>query len=195
MRYLAGNFSSPVTVPDREPPQILIGLTATVTTPAALAVRIDDEDRRGRALQLAHPGEVPIEMLELVVKALRVLLRHRREVATLFALVQLIEPIDALLDRHEVGEEATEPALIDEVHTGALCLLRDRLLGLLLGPDEEDRLAAGDRLADRVQGDVEPLDRLGEVDDVDPVALREDEAAHLGIPTTGLVSEVDTGFE
>jgi hypothetical protein len=30
---------------------------------------------------------------------------------------------------------------------------------------------------------------------VDPVALREDEAAHLGVPTAGLVSEVDTGLE
>ena len=34
---------------------------------------------------------------------------------------------------------------------------------------------------------------LLEVDDVDPVALREDEAAHLGIPAARLVSEMDAG--
>ena len=54
---------------------------------------------------------------------------------------------------------------------------RDRLLGLLLRPDEQDLVAAGDGLADELEGDVEALDGLGEVDDVDPVALREDERA------------------
>ena len=43
--------------------------------------------------------------------------------------------------------------------------------------------------------DVEVLDGLGEIDDVDPVALGEDERAHLGIPAARLVAEVDTGFE
>ena len=38
-------------------------------------------------------------------------------------------------------------------------------------------------------------DGLGEVDDVDPVALREDERAHLGIPAARLVAEVDAGLE
>ena len=38
-------------------------------------------------------------------------------------------------------------------------------------------------------------DGLGEVDDVDPVALREDERAHLGIPAAGLVAEVNAGLE
>jgi hypothetical protein len=30
---------------------------------------------------------------------------------------------------------------------------------------------------------------------MNPVALREDETAHLRVPATGLVSEVDTGLE
>ena len=34
-----------------------------------------------------------------------------------------------------------------------------------------------------------------EIDDVDPVALTEDETLHLGIPTTGLMSEMDAGFQ
>ena len=51
------------------------------------------------------------------------------------------------------------------------------------------------RLADGGEGDVEPLDGLGEVDDVDPVALREDERAHLGIPAASLVAEMDAGLE
>src|SRR5439155_26977008 len=55
--------------------------------------------------------------------------------------------------------------------------------------------AAGDGLADGVEREVQPLDCLGEVDDVDPVALREYERAHLGIPAAGLVAEMDPGLE
>ena len=36
---------------------------------------------------------------------------------------------------------------------------------------------------------------LLQVDDVDAVAVGEDEATHLRVPTTGLVAEVDTGIE
>ena len=72
---------------------------------------------------------------------------------------------------------------------------RDRLLGLLLRADEEDLVAAGDGLADELERDVQALDGLGEVDDVDPVALGEDERLHLGIPAAGLVAEVDSGLE
>ena len=78
---------------------------------------------------------------------------------------------------------------------GAGRLLGDRLLGLLLGADEQHLLAPGDRLADGLEGEVQALDGLGEIDDVDPVALREDERAHLGIPAARLVAEVDSGLE
>ena len=50
-------------------------------------------------------------------------------------------------------------------------------------------------VADELLRQLELTERLLEVDDVDPVALRENEAAHLGIPTAGLVSEVDARLE
>ena len=42
---------------------------------------------------------------------------------------------------------------------------------------------------------LEQLLRLREVDEVDAAALAEDEAAHLGIPATRLMAEVDTGLQ
>ena len=64
-----------------------------------------------------------------------------------------------------------------------------------LGADEEDVLAAQDDVARELLRELELPQRLLEIDDVDPVALGEDEAAHLGIPAAGLVSEVDAGRE
>ena len=66
---------------------------------------------------------------------------------------------------------------------------------LPLGADEEDVLAAHDDFAHELLRELDLAQGLLQVDDVDPVALRENEAAHLGIPTAGLVAEMDTGFE
>ena len=74
-------------------------------------------------------------------------------------------------------------------------LLGHRLLGLLLGADEEDRAAVGDGLLDEVVGAVDERQRLLQVDDVDAVALGEDEALHLGVPAPGLVPEVHAALE
>ncbi len=64
-----------------------------------------------------------------------------------------------------------------------------------LRADEEHPLALEHHLPDRLLGPVEPVQSLPEVDDVDAVALREDEPLHLRIPTASLVSEVDTCLE
>src|SRR6266545_2154395 len=146
-------------------------------------------------LELAHAREVAIEVQQLVVKTQRVLLRHRREVAALLALVQLVQPVDALLDGDEVGEEAAEPALIHEVHAGALGLLGDGFLGLLLGPDEEDLSSVGGHVANERVRLLDARERLLEVDDVDAIPLHEDEALHLRVPAARLVPEVDPGLQ
>ena len=62
-------------------------------------------------------------------------------------LLELLEALEALVHRLEVGEHATEPALVDVGHADAGGLLGDGLLRLLLGADEEDRAAVRDGLA------------------------------------------------
>ena len=66
---------------------------------------------------------------------------------------------------------------------------------LRLGADEEHVLAAQHDVARELLRDLDLPKGLLEIDDVDPVALGENEAAHLGVPTTGLVPEVDAGRE
>jgi hypothetical protein len=160
-----------------------------------LAMRVDDEDGAGQALHLAHPADRRLELDHLLGQLGRFLLGHALEVAGPLARLELLEQADALLDGREVGEHAAQPTAVDERLIGASRLGQDRLLGLLLGADEQHLLAARDGLADRLESDVKALDRLGQVDDVDPVALREDVRAHLGVPAAGLMAEVDPGLE
>src|SRR5690606_40576534 len=80
-------------------------------------------------------------------------------------------------------------------HADLLGVALDRVLSLLLGADEQDLAAVGDQVADEPVGDLDAAERLLEIDDVDAVALAEDEPLHLRVPTAGLVPEVDTGFQ
>ena len=102
---------------------------------------------------------------------------------------------DALADGLEVGEHAAQPALVDVRHAALLGVGLDRVLGLLLRADEQDGAAVGDEVADERVGGLDPRQRLLQVDDVDAVALAEDEALHLRVPAPGLVPEVDTGLQ
>ena len=79
-----------------------------------LAVRVDDEDGAREALHLAHAAERQRgACASSSVQLGGFLLGHPLEVAGLLARLELLEQPDPLLDRHEVGEHAAEPALVD----------------------------------------------------------------------------------
>ena len=81
------------------------------------------------------------------------------------------------------------------MHAAAGSLVTDGILSLLLGADEQDLAALSSGVAHEVVSLIQLLHGLLQVDDVDAVALGEDVLSHLGVPTTGLVTEVDTCFE
>jgi hypothetical protein len=55
--------------------------------------------------------------------------------------------------------------------------------------------ATGDQVTHECVSGLDALKGLLQVDDVNVVALTKDEATHLGVPTTGLVTEVNSGFQ
>ncbi len=77
------------------------------------------------------------------------------------------------------------------------CLGRftDDVAGLLLGSHKQNAVATGDHVFQEVQSGLEEHQALGEVDDVDAVALIEDIALHFRVPALGLVSEMETCFK
>ena len=81
------------------------------------------------------------------------------------------------------------------MHAAAQSLVTDGLLSLLLGADEQDVAALCGHFLNVVVSLVQLLHGLLQVDDIDAVALGEDELCHLGVPTAGLVTEVHTCLE
>ena len=66
---------------------------------------------------------------------------------------------------------------------------------MLLGTDEQNRTATGDQVTHECVRGLDALKGLLQVDDVNVVSLTKDEATHLGVPTTGLVAEMNSGFQ
>jgi hypothetical protein len=161
-----------------------------------LALGVDDPDRRRRLLQVADAAERLVQLVELALLEQELLLREARVGGVVeVELLELLHAREALADRLEVGEQATEPALVDVGLADARRLLGDDFLRLLLGADEQDGAAVGDGLLDELVRLVDVAQRLLQVDDVDAGALGQDEALHLRVPPTGLVSEVDAAVE
>src|SRR5207253_211405 len=109
--------------------------------------------------------------------------------------LDIAQPSEAALNGREVGEEAAQPALVDEEHRAALRFFGDDILRLPLGPDKENRPALSGKVADELLGLAKQLHRLAQVDDVDAVPLAEDVLLHLRVPALGLVAEMNAGFE
>ena len=160
-----------------------------------LLARVDHVERARQPLHVGDAVEVEHQPVELVLEALRLLLRHRLELSLLLQAAQLLQPLDALLDGAEVGQHAAHPAAVDEVHAAARGLGLDGLLRLLLGADEQHRPAARGDAAHEVPRVIQQPHRLLQVDDVDAVARGEDVGPHLRVPPAGLVPEVDARLQ
>ena len=102
---------------------------------------------------------------------------------------------DPSADGGKVGEHAAQPSCVDIESACALCLFLDGFLRLLFGADEQNVLALGCQLTNEAVCFFELLDALLQVDDVDTVSLGEDVLRHLGVPSSGLVTEVNAGLQ
>ena len=110
-------------------------------------------------------------------------------------LLDVFHASDALADGGEVRERAAEPALIDVILSARLGGFLDRFLRLLLAADEEHLAIARGDAAQEIGRFLKLLDGFAEVDDVDGVALLENEGLHFWVPALGLVTKVDTRLE
>jgi len=149
----------------------------------------------GQPDHLLHPREVLLQLGSLTVEEEPLLLRVELEGVLLLPPLELLQASNLLPDRLEVGQHTAEPALRDVEAVRPLGLLLEDVAKLVLRADEEETVASHDHLASRALRILEAVQRLAEVDDVDPVAFGEDELAHLRVPPAGLVSEVDARLQ
>ena len=172
----------------------MLSLRASATARCSLLVSTTQIGRR-HLLHVADTAEAALELVLLAGQHQDFLLGATLEATGLLHGLELLEALQALVHGGEVGEHAAQPALVHVGHADAGRLLGDGLLRLLLGADEHDAAAVGDGLLDELVRLVDVGQRLLQIDDVDAVAVGEDEPLHLGIPATGLMPEVGAAVQ
>ena len=160
-----------------------------------LGLEIDHEYGVRRALHVLDAAEIRAELLQVGLGRHALPRRQQLQLAVGLVALEVVQPPDPQRDRLEVRQQPAEPAVVDVRHVGGLGRLANRIARLLLGADEHDRAAPPGDILHELLCLPEQLLGLDEVDDVDAVALAEDESAHLRIPTARLVAEMHAGLQ
>ena len=161
-----------------------------------LLLGVDHEHETGKTRKVLDSGKVLRKLVALTAHHQLLFLGVVLEItAGLASRLELLETANLLLHRLEVRQQSAQPPLRHVHRSATLGLALHDVDELPLGADEEDVVAAEDHFPRELLRQLQLPQRLLQVDDVNAVSLREDETTHLRVPTAGLVSEVDTGFE
>ena len=160
-----------------------------------LLAGVNDEDSGRQALHGLDTAQILLQVVHFLLELCHFLLGKHIESAVLLHLFQSVQTVDALTDGLVVGQHTAEPTNVYEIHTAALSLFANRISCLLLGANEQNGAALSSNVADVHVRLFKLLDGLLQVDDVDAVTLGEDVLSHLGVPASGVVTEMYTGFQ
>ena len=161
----------------------------------ALLAGVNDEQCTRELVHLLDTAQELLQLLDLEFQLYNFLLGQTVKGAVLFHLAQLSQTVNSAADGLEVGEHTAQPSSVYIVSAGSLSLFLDAVASLLLGADKQNILTVCRQLTNEHVSLVQLLNGLLQVDDVDAVSLGEDVLSHLGVPATGLVTEVHTSLE
>ena len=142
-----------------------------------LLAKVDDEDGVRLTLHVGDAPKIFLQLLELGPHGDPFLGRKQLQLALLVQPPQLVEPVDAARDRAPIGEQSSEPAVVDVRHADALRLFLDGGLRLFLRAHEQDGAISLGEVAREGVRFLQQLEGLLQVDDVDAAALRAPRAA------------------
>ena len=114
------------------------------------------------------------------------------QAAFLKNLLKFLEPLEAIANRAEVGQRASQPAIVHIRHAAALRFALDRGGRRTLRANEQHQAVARSELGQVLLGPQQTANCLADVDNVDEVAAGVNVRPHLRIPATRPVPEMDT---
>src|SRR5690606_5026856 len=156
---------------------------------------VDHEQCVGQIVHVLDAADGLVELVEFALEHQTFFLAHALGQAFCLLRFHFLEALDGGLDRLEVGHHAAEPAAVDVGHAATLGFLSDEFTSSALRADEQHLAATSSQLTQVFLRFQVLDDALFEVYDVDLVTLTEDEGRHLRVPVTGLMAEVNSGFQ
>ena len=108
---------------------------------------------------------------------------------------QLLQALDGALDGIEVSEHTTQPAMVHIRHTCSIRMLFNTIAGGTFGTDKQYLAFSGSQFAQEIGGLFIQRQGFFQINDMNFIAFAEDVRSHLGIPETGLVTEMNSGLQ
>ena len=158
-------------------------------------LRVNYEDCIRDTWHILDTAKVLLKLLPLLLQLDNFLLWQYIKGTVLRHGLDLTKTSDSALDGLEVSKHTTKPSLVYIIHTTSLCLSCYCILCLLLCSYEKDVSALCSNVEDSLVSFVNLAYRLLQVDDVDTVSLGIDVWSHLRVPSSGLMSKMNTSFK
>ena len=139
-----------------------------------------------------NPTKVSLQFLPFLLDLDDFFLRQYIKCAVLSHLLDSFQSVNSGLDRFKVGQHATQPSLIYIVHTTTLCFRFDCILSLLLCTHKEYRTSLGNNICNSIVSFINFSYGFLQINDMDTIPLREDIGRHLGVPSSCVMSKMNT---
>ena len=157
--------------------------------------RVNDEESLGLFLHVGDTAHEFFKLFDFKVKLDNFFLRKKSKSSVAFHNLELSKSLDSLLNRVEVCEHTAEPTCVNIRHTAADCFFTNGIHSLLLCAYEEDFAAVFGNLTNERIRFFELSDCLLKIDDINTVSFGKNILAHLRVPSSCLMAEVNTGFK
>ena len=158
------------------------------------ATLIDHKQDVWHPAHLFNAAQTAFELKELTGQHGDFFFREAFKVAVIAHVFEFAQLVNAGTNNLEVGERTAEPATVNKEGSRTACLGFDEFGDLLFGAHKHDFFAPSRSVAHKGTGFIEQFGGLGQIDNIDAVALAPDIFAHFGVPAIGLVTEVNSGF-
>ena len=160
-----------------------------------LFFRVEHENSIGRSGQVANAVQVALQLRQFPGDKQGLLLGHHVKLSGTAHPLEFLHLAHTLRDRLEIGQKAAQPSLVHIGHSHSLGVALHAVLGLLFGSHKQHLAAICHQIAHICVGRLDMGKSQGQVNDVDAVALPENEPLHFRIPTASLVSEMDSSIK
>ena len=160
-----------------------------------LLARIHNEHCAWLFLHIFNAAQETFQLFLFVVQLSNFLFGQLLKGAVLFHFFQLTQATNTGLDSVKIGQHTAQPTLVHVEHTATQSLVLNSLLSLFFGTHKQNILALSSHRFHKVISLIHLVYCFLQVNNVDTVPFSEDKTRHFGVPSPGLVAEMNTGLQ
>ena len=156
---------------------------------------VDHKQYIGQRFHVLDATETALQLFQLATQLNTFALVVMTEGTVSHHFLKVLQTLDGLTDGLEIGEHAAQPTMTDVRHPATLSFSLHSFASRTLGANKQYLAAISHGVTNKIRSRIEQGQRFFKVNDMNTIALTKDIGSHLGVPETGLMSEMNTRFQ